>query len=97
MQLYFEFPPGWWPILAIIYGLYFLLFFRRKSYKKPKEMKKQPLMGIIVLFLGIIVEYIAVSLSIWTYFPGNWPITLFIAYFGIGMLAYQLVKWVEGI
>ncbi len=95
MGVYLQFPNGWWAVVLIIYGLYLFLFLQRKSYQESKELKNQLIFAIVTVMLSIIIEAVAVNLSVWTYFPGNWPIILWFAYFGSGLLGYQLVKKIE--
>lgn len=95
MGLYFEFPSGWWAIILFIYGLYLYLFLQRKSFQKKHEIITQLVCATVTLMLSFTIEVIAISLNVWTYFPGNWPVILWIAYFGSGLLAYQLVKKIE--
>lgn len=83
-------------MLAIVYLPYFVLFIFRKSHKRPNELRNQFLFGFISLGLAIITEFIAVNLYVWTYFPRNWPIVLWPAYFGAGLSGYQIVKAIEG-
>ena len=47
---------------------------------------------MVVVIISSIIELIGVNFKVWTYFPGNWPIILWPAYFGSGLLSYQLVK-----
>ena len=95
MGIYLDFPSGWWLILAIIYLPYLLLFIQRKSYDKKNEIRNQLLFGLIIIFISAVVEFVAVSFSVWTYLPGNWPIALWPSYFGSGLLAYQIIKLIE--
>lgn len=95
MNLYFEFPAGWWVLFIIIYGLYFFLFFQRKSYQSKSEIKTQIFFSLIALLLAFIIEFLAINLELWTYFPGNWPIAVWLSYFGTGLLGYQLMKKTE--
>lgn len=97
MSVYWQFPAGWWVISVIIYGLYITLFLQRKSYQKPKELKNQLVFAIVTLALSFVIELAAVYLSVWAYFPGNWPIILWPMYFGSGLLGYQLLKKLEEI
>ncbi len=94
---YFEFPPGWWIITGIILFIYIALLFQRKSYAGQREAKAQLLFGFVVLALSFLFEVIAVSLDVWTYYPGNWPVILWPTYFLSGLLGYQLVKKIEEI
>lgn len=95
MGVYLQFPAGWWAVILIIYGLYLLLFFHRKSYQRKGEIKTQLTFAAVTLLIAFIIELIAVNLKVWTYFPGNWPIILWPAYLGSGLLSYQLVKKIE--
>ncbi len=95
MGIYLQFPSGWWVILAIIYLPYILLFFSRKSYQNKKEIKTQLLFGVASLIIAFIIEVVAISLNVWTYFPGNWPIILWVCYFGGGLMSYQVIKKIE--
>lgn len=95
MGVYLQFPTGWWVIILFIYGLYLYLFLQRKSYEKKGELKAQLMFALIILTISFIIELIGINLKVWTYFPGNWPIILWIGYFGSGLLGYQLVKKIE--
>lgn len=90
-----NFPSGWYIQLLVIYSTYLILFFIRKGRKQQNNFKEQLLVASFLLLLAIIGEFIGISLDLWTYFPSNWPITVWIGYFGIGLIAYQLVKLVE--
>lgn len=94
MSLYFEFNPGWILVWAIIYLPYLFLLIQRKSYNK-KEIRVQFIFAIIALLLSILTEFVGVSFKLWTNFPGNWSIYLWISYFGSALLAYQLIKKIE--
>ncbi len=95
MSVYFDFPTGWWVIILFIYGLYLYLFLQRKSYQRKGEIRNQLIFATIILIISFTIEVIAVNLNVWTYFPGNWPIILWVGYFGSGLLGYQLVKKIE--
>lgn len=95
MGLYFEFNPGWILIWAIIYSPYLYFFIQRKSYQSEKEMRVQFTFALIILLISILLEFVGVTNALWTNFPGNWSIYLWISYFGSALLGYQLVKKVE--
>lgn len=82
--------------MAIIYVPYTLFLVLRKSYEKPAELKTQFLVAFASLFLSVLIELVAVKSGLWNYSPRNWPIILWFGYFGSGLLAYQLVKTIEG-
>ena len=94
-MLKLDFPSGWFIQLLIIYSTYLFLFFIRKSHKKRNDFKKQLFVASSLLLLAIIGELIGINLGLWTYFPYNWPVTVWIGYFGIGLIAFQLVKMVD--
>lgn len=91
-MLNLDFPTGWFIQLLIIYSTYLFLFLIRKSHKQPNDFKKQLFVASLLLLLAVIGEFMGIYLSLWTYFPNNWPITVWIGYFGIGLIAYQLVR-----
>jgi len=95
MTLTFDILPGWLLQLLVIYSTYLILFFIRKGRKSKSEFKKQIIFSIAFLLLCFIGEFIGISLKLWTYFPTNWPVTVWIGYFGIGLFSYQLVKLVD--
>lgn len=95
MGLYFEFNPGWIWLWLIIYLPYLYLLKQRKSYRNKKELRSQLIFAILALLISILLEFVGVSFKLWTNFPGNWSIYLWISYFGSGLLGYQLVKKIE--
>lgn len=88
-------PPGWLIQITIIYSTYLTLFLIRKGYLNKNEFKKQILVGLLLLLLAFIGEFVGINLHLWTYIPFNWPITVWIGYFGIGLIAYQLTKLID--
>ena len=104
MRIYNEFPPGWWIVFSIVFGLYLLLIILRKGYKRVDELKAQFITvseaarvfpSFIFVIMSVAIEYIAISTGLWTYFPGNWPIILWFIYLGSGLFAYQMGKFIE--
>lgn len=95
MGLYFSFPFGWWPVLLMVYVPYLLIFTVRKSYKRKHEVRNQFVIAIFVLAIAFLIEYVAITLGLWRYFPGNWPLPLWLGYFGAGFLGFQLLKILE--
>lgn len=95
MGIYFDLSFGWILILLILYVPYLFLFWKRKSYKSKKEIKGQLFFGLTAFFVAAIFELIGISTKLWTYIPNNWPIALWVAYFGAGLWGYQIVKKIE--
>lgn len=97
MSLYWEFPVGWWAVILIIYGLYFLIFLQRKGYQRKNEIKIQLVFASVALLIAFVIELVGVNLKVWTYASGNWPIIIWPTYFGAGLLCCQLIKKIEEI
>jgi hypothetical protein len=95
MTLSFVFPSGWYIQLLIIFATYLILFFIRKSHKRKNNFKNQIIFSLAFSLLCLVGELIGISLKLWTYFPTNWPITVWIGYLGIGLFAYQLVRLLD--
>ena len=94
-MLSLEFPPGWLIELLFIYGTYIILLLLRKGYGNKQELKNQFIVAVLLLLLAFVGEFIGINAKLWAYFPGNWPITVWIGYFGIGLIAYQLVRFID--
>ncbi len=96
MKIYTDFPPGWWVILAIICSIYLIFYFSRNN-KRKGEVGIQLILGFVVLILAFFIEFVAVSMGIWNYVPGNWPVVLWVAYFGVGLAGFQIHMKIEEI
>lgn len=95
MEPILDYPTGWYIQMTIIYGTLLLVYFLRKSHKNKGEVKKMFLMGTATLIFAFIGEFVGISNKLWTYFPGNWPLPVWIGYFGLGLLGYQFAKLIE--
>lgn len=95
MKIYFDLPIGWWIMVFLVYLIYFLLLIIRKGYKNKRELKFQFALAFLALIPAFVFEFIAVSLNLWNYNPGNWPIALWIGYFGMVLVLYQFIKFLE--
>jgi hypothetical protein len=71
-----------------------LLLLRRNKIGK-KEIKEQILIGFFGLTAMIIMELFAVSIGLWDYIPGNWPVILWPTYFAAILFGYQLLRAIE--
>jgi hypothetical protein len=43
------------------------------------------------------MELFAVSMNLWQYTPGNWPVILWPTYFAAILFGYQLLRVIEGL
>lgn len=94
MRLYLNTPSGWWGVLAIIVGVYALLFLTRK-HRGHRELVPQLLFGTATLLFAFMIELVGISTHLWNYTTGNWPVILWVAYFASGLAAFQMAKCIE--
>ena len=69
--------------------------FLRRNNIGINEIKEQILIGIFGLTAMIIMELFAVSIGLWDYLPGNWPVILWPTYLAAILFGYQLLRSVE--
>ena len=89
--LYFTQEPAWHLIIIILASIWLVLMYYRKNYK----MRQQTIVASLATLLAFGMESIAVFYGIWNYTGGNWPFTLWIAYFIAALMTYQLVRFVD--
>lgn len=94
MSLYLDTQPGWFAVLAVIVGVYTLVFLSRK-HRGHHEIVPQLLFGCATLVFAFLIELIGISAQLWNYSSGNWPIILWVAYFSSGLTAFQMAKRIE--
>ena len=95
MSIYFNFSNGWWVIVGLLAVIWLGLWIYRRVFSL-KELKQQIITGLITVALTIVIETIAISIDLWDYSTGNWPAVLWLAYFIVGLGAYQVIKLVIG-
>lgn len=93
MNAYFSFPVGWYVLIAFLLALWLSAGFYRKGFSK-KELKQQAVFSVISLMIAFVFEFMGISLGLWSYSPGNWPVILWLAYFSAALAGYQLLKLV---
>jgi hypothetical protein len=94
VHIYTSFPSGWWGLLTVIYGIYGGAYLLRKK-KKKLEVFSQIRFGLVTLLICFSLEFVGVSLGLWNYVPGNWPVILWFGYFSLGLAGYQISKKLE--
>lgn len=82
--------------MILLYGAVLAVFALRKD-KKKGDFGDRMKFGLTVLLLGFITEFVGVTLKLWTLLPGNWPITVWISYFGMGLLVFEVSKYLKEI
>ena len=95
MGIYFNFSAGWWIIVGLLAAIWLGLWIYRRVFSL-KELRQQIITGFITLALTVVVEVIAISLDLWEYSSGNWPVVLWLAYFIEGLGAYHVIRLVIG-
>ena len=82
-----DFPSGWYVLFFFALGLFVVFSHIRKSARGAARF------GAIGLAIGIVSEAIGVSLGLWSYYPANWPVILWLLYFLYTAAFYQIF-WV---
>ena len=95
MELIFEFDSNWYILFFTFVLCWTLLLFLRRNNIGINEIKEQILIGIFGLTAMIIMELFAVSLGLWDYLPGNWPVILWPTYLFAILFGYQLLRSVQ--
>ncbi len=86
----YESPAGWYALILFAFVLW-LIFFRLSRIK----LKTNLIMAFLVFIVSVCVELMGISLGLWSYTTGNWPLLLWPSYYIYGMLAYALFKTAE--
>lgn len=61
------------------------------------EVKEQFALAFVGLFILSLMEFFAVSMNLWHYVPGDWPIMLWPTYFAAILFGYQLLRSTEAL
>lgn len=84
-----DFPSGWYLLLAFSLILFAVFSYLRKSFSGCVKF------GLIGLVVAVITEIMAVSLGLWNYTGGSWPVILWPSYFLYSAAFYQIFKVME--
>ena len=79
-----DFPSGWYVLLAFVLIMLAVFSYVRKSFSGAVKF------GFIGLAIGAASEIIGVSLNLWNYTNGNWPVILWPVYFIYTAAFYQI-------
>jgi membrane-associated HD superfamily phosphohydrolase len=97
MGVIFQFNQNWYVLFFVFLLSWIILLIHRKSYRNKKEVKEQFCLALIGLFILFLMEVFAVSMNLWHYTPGDWPIALWPTYFIAILFGYQLLRFIEKI
>ncbi len=95
MNILFDFNSSWYVLFfAFLLGWGVLLVVRRK-WKAKHEVKEQVFLAFGGMISLSLMEFFAVSMGLWNYTPGNWPIILWPTYFVAILFGYQMLRSIE--
>ncbi len=95
MNILLDFNSSWYVLFfAFLLGWGVLLVFRRK-WQAKHEVKEQMLLAFGGMISLSLMEFFAVSMGLWNYTPGNWPIILWPTYFVAILFGYQMLRSIE--
>jgi hypothetical protein len=95
MNILFGFNSGWYVLLIAFLASWGVLVFFRRSGRLKREAKEQILLALGGMSALVLMEYFAVSMGLWSYTPGNWPVILWPTYLVAILFGYQLLRFIE--
>jgi hypothetical protein len=91
----FESSQNWYTLFfAFLIAWFVLLLVRRKCGHKI-EVTEQAVLALSGLFVLTLMEFFAVSMDLWHYVPGDWPLMLWPTYLAAILFGYQLLRIIE--
>jgi hypothetical protein len=95
MNILFVYNSSWYVLFfAFLLGWGVLLLVRGKLQAKH-EMKEQAFLAFGGMISLSLMEFFAVSMGLWNYTPGNWPVILWPTYFVAILFGYQMLRSIE--
>jgi hypothetical protein len=97
MNAFFDFNSSWYVLLFAFFAAWATLMFVRGKLLAKHEFKEQALLAFGGMCSLAMMEIFAVSMGLWSYTPGNWPVILWPTYFVAILFGYQLLRTIEGL
>jgi hypothetical protein len=97
MNFVFDFNSSWYILLLAFLGAWALLLFARRKLWVKHEFKEQIFLAFGGMIALAMMEFFAVSMGLWNYTPGNWPVILWPTYFVAILFGYQMLRSIEGL
>ncbi|MBK5132798.1 hypothetical protein JJE00_00025 [Candidatus Bathyarchaeota archaeon] len=94
MEIIFDFNSNWYILFFAFVSSWAILLLLRRNLV-GKEIKEQIFIGACGLMSMVLLELFAVSVGLWDYTPGNWPVILWPTYVAAILFGYQLLRSVE--
>jgi hypothetical protein len=97
MNVVFDFNSSWYILFFAFLCSWAVLLIVRRKQQDRKEVKEQVLLALSGMIALALMEFFAVSMNMWQYTPGNWPVILWPTYFAAILFGYQLLRSIEGL
>lgn len=94
MELIFDFNSSWYILFFAFVASWAILLLLRRNHIE-KEIREQIFIGTSGLMSMVVLELFAVSVGLWEYMPGNWPVILWPTYIAAILFGYQLLRSIE--
>jgi hypothetical protein len=95
MNVIFDFNSSWYVLLFAFLAAWAVLLVVRRNWKAKRELKEQILLALGGMSSLALMEFFAVSMGLWHYTPGDWPVILWPTYFAAILFGYQLLRSIE--
>jgi hypothetical protein len=95
MNVIFDFNLSWYVLLFAFLAAWAVLLVVRRNWKSKHELKEQMLLALGGMSSLALMEFFAVSMGLWHYTPGDWPVILWPTYFVAILFGYQLLRSIE--
>lgn len=97
MTLDLQFSSSWYILFAAFLAGWLIITIIRRRHIHKKEVKQQLVLAVFGMTALVAMELFSVSMNLWNYLPGNWPVILWPTYFVAILFGYQLLRFVEKI
>jgi hypothetical protein len=97
MNLVFDFNQNWYVLFSAFIASWALLMVARRKRQTRKEVKEQVFLAFGGMLSLALMELFAVSMNLWHYTPGDWPVILWPTYFVAILFGYQMLRSIEGL
>lgn len=95
MNFVLDFNLSWYVLLFAFLTAWALLMVVRRKWQSKHEVKEQMLLALGGMGSLALMEFFAVSMGLWHYTPGDWPVILWPTYFAAILFGYQLLRSIE--
>jgi hypothetical protein len=97
MNFVFDYNSSWYILLFAFVAAWAILLLARRKFNSKHEIKEQVFLALGGMTALAMMEFFAVSMGLWNYTPGNWPVILWPTYFVAILFGYQMLRSIEGL